>query len=62
VVLLVIWQAMRWQSLVRPDGATLAVAAALAGLAGVAAVAVLRRRRRPTASSRSWVARGIRPL
>jgi hypothetical protein len=52
VVLLVIWQALRGQSLVRPDGATLAVAAALAGLAGVAAVAVLRRRRGRTASSR----------
>ena len=42
VVLLVIWQATRGQSVVRPDGATLAVAAALAGLAAVAAVAVLR--------------------
>jgi hypothetical protein len=42
VVLLVIWQAFRGQSVVRPDGETLAVAAVLGGLAAVAAVAVLR--------------------
>lgn len=43
VVLLVIWQAMRGQSLVRPDGETVAAFVALAVVAGVAAVAVLRR-------------------
>ncbi|MDR6906400.1 hypothetical protein J2X63_002086 [Agromyces sp. 3263] len=53
VVLLVIWQAMRGQSVVRPDGATLAVAAGLTGLAAVAVVAVLRRSRGRTPSRRS---------
>jgi hypothetical protein len=43
VVLLVIWQAMRGQSVVRPDGETLAISVALAGVAAAAAVAVLRR-------------------
>lgn len=52
VVLLVIWQAMRGQSVVRPDGETLAVAVALGGLAAVAAVAVLRHSRGRTASGR----------
>lgn len=46
IVLLVTWQALRGQSVVRPDSATLAVSAALAGLAAVATVAVLRRSRR----------------
>jgi len=45
VVLLVTWQALRGQSVVRPDGETLAVFAALAGLAAVATVTVLRRSR-----------------
>ena len=49
VVLLVTWQALRGQSVVRPDGETLAVAAALVGLAAVAAVEVLRRSRRRSA-------------
>jgi hypothetical protein len=52
VVLLVVWQALRGQSLVRPDGATLAVAVALAGLAVAAGVAVLRSSRRRTPSGR----------
>ena len=46
VVLLVTWQALRGQSIVRPDGVTLAVTASLAGFAAVATVAVLRRSRR----------------
>ena len=46
VVLLVTWQALRGQSVVRPDGETLAAFAALAGLAAVATVSVLRRNRR----------------
>jgi hypothetical protein len=46
VVLLATWQALRGQSVVRPDGETLAVFAALAGLAAVATVAVLLRSRR----------------
>jgi hypothetical protein len=45
-VLLVTWQAIRGQSVVRPDGETLAVAAALAGLTALATVMVLRRNRR----------------
>lgn len=43
VVLLVTWQALRGQSIVRPDGATLVVIAALVGLAAVATATVLRR-------------------
>lgn len=50
VVLLVTWQALRGQSVVRPDGATLAVSAALAGVAAVAAITVLRRDRRRSPS------------
>ena len=46
VVLLFTWQALRAQSVVRPDGETLAVAAVLAGLTAVATVTVLRRSRR----------------
>ena len=46
VVLFFTWQALRGQSLVRPDSQTLAVAAALAGLAALATVAVLRPSRR----------------
>ncbi|WP_187432580.1 hypothetical protein [Agromyces mariniharenae] len=52
VVLLVTWQALRGQSIVRPDGETLAVFAAVAGLAAVATVAVLRRSRRRSLSVR----------
>ena len=52
VVLLVTWQALRGQSVVRPDGETLVVSAALAGLAAVATVAVLRRSRRRSAVGR----------
>ena len=48
VVLLVTWQAIRGQSIVRPDGETLVVAVALTGLAAVAVVAVLRRSRQRT--------------
>ena len=43
VVLLVTWQALRGQSIVRPDGETLVVSAALAGLAAAATLTVLRR-------------------
>lgn len=46
VVLLVTWQALRAQSIMRPDGETLVVFAALAGLAAVATGTVLRRSRR----------------
>ena len=50
VVLLVTWQALRGQSIVRPDGVTLAASAALVGLASVAAVTVLRRGRQQSPS------------
>ena len=46
VVLLATWQALRGQSVVRPDFETLTVTVALAGLAAVATIAVLRRSRR----------------
>lgn len=46
VVLLFTWQALRGQSVVRPDSETLTVSVALAGVAAVATVAVLRRSRR----------------
>lgn len=46
VVLLFTWQALRGQSVVRPDSETLTVSVALACVAAVATVAVLRRSRR----------------